>query len=426
MLWPLIFVSPYLPVSYWLPKSSKTYNSPKALRSMAKFEINWLEDRSDESVLEEIRRVASLAQGGRLTRRVFNSLARIKSSAVERRFGSWAEATRRAGLSDALPVYSEDQMLADIRRVSDLCHNEPFTIAEYSKHGKYSGSKIKRQFGGWHKALNRAGIGERYIGPPVTENMKEQSGRGRSDEDLLGEIRAVAAKRGKVQLSGAEIEANSEINQSQLYRRFGSISKALELAGVAPARRTHTDDDVFENLLKVWTHYGRPPKVTEMKRAPSTVGPDAYLGRFGSWRGALKAFVERANSDIEDDTAPNSYDGPSPQADSDSPTQSPTVNVNDTHAQTSAKPSAVKSRRVRSSNASPEDRREAGLGLKWRVHKRDKFKCVLCGNNPPIDPRCVLHLDHVIPWSKGGKTREDNLRTLCSDCNIARSNRYDD
>jgi hypothetical protein len=34
---------------------------------MAKFEITWLEDRSDEAVLEEIRRVAALEPGHRLT-----------------------------------------------------------------------------------------------------------------------------------------------------------------------------------------------------------------------------------------------------------------------------------------------------------------------------------------------------------------------
>ena len=60
------------------------------LTHMAKFEINWLEDRSDEGVLAEIRRVAALTlEGRRLTKRTFNSLSRIKAGAVEKRFGSW-------------------------------------------------------------------------------------------------------------------------------------------------------------------------------------------------------------------------------------------------------------------------------------------------------------------------------------------------
>jgi 5-methylcytosine-specific restriction endonuclease McrA len=26
-------------------------------------------------------------------------------------------------------------------------------------------------------------------------------------------------------------------------------------------------------------------------------------------------------------------------------------------------------------------------------------------------------VDHIVAFSRGGKTREDNLRTLCADCN---------
>ena len=61
--------------------------------------------------------------------------------------------------------------------------------------------------------------------------------------------------------------------------------------------RGYTEDEIFENLLDVWTHYGRPPTALEMDRSPSAVGKNAYLHRYGGWRKALKAFVERANSE---------------------------------------------------------------------------------------------------------------------------------
>ena len=79
---------------------------------MAKFEITWLEDRSDEAVLVEIRRVATLVSDSRLTADKFDSLSRIKSTAVRERFGSWSEATRRAGLARALPDYSDAAIIA--------------------------------------------------------------------------------------------------------------------------------------------------------------------------------------------------------------------------------------------------------------------------------------------------------------------------
>jgi Homing endonuclease associated repeat len=104
--------------------------------------------------------------------------------------------------------------------------------------------------------------------------MKSQPGRVRTDEQILGEIRDISARLGRASLTGADIEANSEITQAQLYRRFGGVSAALKRAGVEHARlgRRYTEDDIFENLLRVWTHYGRPPTALEMDQSPSDVG----------------------------------------------------------------------------------------------------------------------------------------------------------
>ena len=37
-----------------------------------------------------------------------------------------------------------------------------------------------------------------------------------------------------------------------------------------------------------------------------------------------------------------------------------------------------------------------------------------------------LHVDHIKPVSKGGKTVRDNLRTLCEDCNLGKRDIYDE
>jgi 5-methylcytosine-specific restriction endonuclease McrA len=397
---------------------------------MTKFEITWLEDRSDESVLEEIRRVASLMPGLRLTVRAFNSRAKVKSGTVVQRFGSWSEATRRAGLSDALPIYGKDAVVGDIQRVSALCHDEPFTIALYSKHGRYSSSLIKRQFGGWHEALDGAGLGDRYVGPPVTERMKVQVGRAISDDDIVEQIRKVSALLDKASLSGADVEANSDVTQSLMWRRFGSVSAALKRAGVEQVDhgRRYTEDEIFENLLDVWMHCGRPPTALEMDRSPSTVGKNAYIKRYGGWRKALKAFVERANSDSGANTAHSSNNQPLAQADPNVATRSLAVPFDDRLRQQSVNHTAMRTRVARSAprKLQPEDRRDPNIGLRFRVLLRDSFKCVLCGDHPARNPECVLHVDHIVPWSKGGKTSDANLRTLCATCNIGRGNRFAD
>lgn len=58
--------------------------------------------------------------------------------------------------------------------------------------------------------------------------------------------------------------------------------------------------------------------------------------------------------------------------------------------------------------------------LRYQVLKRDCFKCCICGASPAKDSSVELHVDHIIPWSKGGETVMDNLQTLCSRCNLGK------
>lgn len=65
--------------------------------------------------------------------------------------------------------------------------------------------------------------------------------------------------------------------------------------------------------------------------------------------------------------------------------------------------------------------RDPSTRLRFEVLVRDKFTCRFCGASPTKDPSVTLHIDHIIPWSKGGETSLDNLQTLCSKCNLGKS-----
>jgi hypothetical protein len=103
-----------------------------------------------------------------------------------------------------------------------------------------------------------------------------------------------------------------------------------------------------------------------MSEPPSTVGGKAYIRRFGTWNKGFAAFAERVSSDSKTDFETSSEI---------------------------------------CSNA-PE-------------------APALVGDHPARNPQCVLHVDHVTPWSRGGRTVEENLRTHCAHCNAGRGNRYD-
>lgn len=131
------------------------------------------------------------------------------------------------------------------------------------------------------------------------------------------------------------------------------------------------------------------------------VWPKAYYRAFGSWSNALQSFVEYVNSNdlIDRET--------SRKADS--------KNVSET---------AVSSNIITQKNKPimHKTARTVGDRLRFKVFLRDNFKCRICGASPATDPTIVLHVDHILPWSEGGETIIDNLQTLCSKCNLGKSN----
>lgn len=72
-----------------------------------------------------------------------------------------------------------------------------------------------------------------------------------------------------------------------------------------------------------------------------------------------------------------------------------------------------------------KERSKMSDSLRYDIMKRDGFRCCICGISVDKDPEIVLHVDHIFPVSKGGKTEPSNLRTLCSRCNLGKRDKYD-
>ena len=57
--------------------------------------------------------------------------------------------------------------------------------------------------------------------------------------------------------------------------------------------------------------------------------------------------------------------------------------------------------------------------LRKQIMERDNYTCRICGKYMPDE--VGLHIDHIIPVAKGGKTVPSNLQVLCSKCNGRKS-----
>ena len=61
--------------------------------------------------------------------------------------------------------------------------------------------------------------------------------------------------------------------------------------------------------------------------------------------------------------------------------------------------------------------------VRYDILKRDNYCCRICGSTS--NDGVKLHVDHIIPVAKGGKTMRSNLQTLCDRCNMGKSDKYD-
>lgn len=294
-----------------------------------------------------------------------------------------------------LEQYTDDDLIAELRRVASLLpEGKHLTKTAYDVLGpRVAHTTIRRRFGGWKSALEKAGLGHLYIGQPVSQKMRDQPIKNLSNDELIDELRRVYVLCGKDWLTSDDFNIHSPITSEDAVRlRFGSFRKGLEAAGIPHAphkQRLRTDEKCFENIASVWTHYGRRPMYREMFLAPSTIQAKTYVLRWGTWRKAVKAFIDWANSEGKEEV---------------------TLEVGDTTNRVTI-PQAVNTE---------ADCREVRPGLRFKVFHRDRFRCVICGRSPATHLNVELHADHIKSVAAGGKTIFENLQTLCQDCNLGK------
>ena len=273
----------------------------------------------------------------------------------------------------------EEDLLADIRKVSTQLVKAYLTQKDYSKHGKYSASTISRRFGSWLKALKKADL------------LTDRKNKKLDKEKIIEDIKLVADKLKKNSVTKVDYDNYGQYSGSGVISNFGTWFKALKVAGLNETRVLNiSNENLFLNIEEVWVKLGRQPKYNEIVKPFSKYSSGTYEYRFGTWRKALEAFIAYVNK--EDDR---------PSIEEKEPVTISTSSIE-----------IVKHKTKRNPN----------WRLRFTIMRRDNFKCVACGRNPATDPGTILHVDHILAWEKGGETVYDNLQTLCSICNIGKSN----
>lgn len=72
-----------------------------------------------------------------------------------------------------------------------------------------------------------------------------------------------------------------------------------------------------------------------------------------------------------------------------------------------------------------QKRTNINKATRYFIFKKAGFKCQCCGMRPSSENDIQLNIDHIIPFSKGGKNSIENYQVLCNKCNASKSN-FDD
>jgi len=200
-----------------------------------------------------------------------------------------------------------------------------------------------------------------------------------SDDELLADLRRVAAELDRDRVTIDEYNERGAFHSTTLTRRFGSWFAATDKAHLARTRNLNIpSEDLFANLVDIWTSLGRQPRYSDLRPETSRFSSGTYEKRFGGWTKALHSFVLWANEG----------------------------------ELVSSSEKAV----IASGRRTPRN-------INWRLRAlilmRDGARCRLCGATPNDGVR--LHVDHITPWAKGGETVLENLQILCEPCNIGKS-----
>ena len=204
------------------------------------------------------------------------------------------------------------------------------------------------------------------------------------DRELVRDLRRVAREAGRRRVTSAFYAEHGTFRPNTLARHFGSWNAALGAAGLKVTQHWGVPDAVLlKNLADVWRKLGRQPAWRELTKHGgfSKFAGATYKRRFGTWHNALRAFEAFTHKRSRCDALPP-------------------------RAKAMARPS-----------------RDINWRLRATVLIRDNCLCRMCGASPAKDPAVTLHVDHIVPWSKGGQTVLGNLQTLCATCNIGKGDR---
>lgn len=237
---------------------------------------------SDEELLHKLNNLAETL-GKTPSVREMDGKGEHSATTYRKRFGSWNEAVRKAGLktNSNTPDLSDGTLLENLKEFAFDLNSTP-TQKEMRQEGPHASSTYVKRFGTWNKAVRKAGL------EPNTQGSKF------SDQDLIDELERVATTLGHIPTQ-EEFGEKSEVSVSSYYNHFDTWKSAIKNGDLEerydpPSEFDISTENLIDEIKKFESVLDRAPTIAEMDEL-GAYSERTYRRRFGSWSRSL----EKAN-----------------------------------------------------------------------------------------------------------------------------------
>ena len=191
---------------------------------------------------------------------------------------------------------SRDEVLACALELAKE-YGESLTLTAFRRETGYSQWLIFDLFENWKNLGTAVGL------TPEAPRARNKV----SKEEILVPMREMAEQHGEFLTELIFLKATG-FSGRMIADRFGSwgaLRQAVGLKARAKIQRHYTDEELIEDMYRVYRRYRGRPIYHQHQRRGGKISPGTIRDRFGSWEGAkagLKAFLRRRG--VYDDKMP--------------------------------------------------------------------------------------------------------------------------
>ncbi len=194
-------------------------------------------------------------------------------------------------------IYTDEELLGYLRQFHKETGRSPMEN-DFDNNPKFPHfNTYTKRFGSWNKTLKLTGL------------KTNCGGFEYADEELLGYLRQFHKETGRSPMVKDFNNSSRYPSYSTYICRFGSWSKAIEIAGLLNNRNTVriTDNELLGYLKQFHKDNGRPPMWNDFIDNSKYPSITTYRKRFGSWQKALKLVGLDVDAMVKKGILPSEY-----------------------------------------------------------------------------------------------------------------------